>query len=98
MPTRARCKVPKKSLGANISEVAKPDDSYQSWRNSKDKSTVSIGNTELDWPEDMDTNKDQWIAAVEKPGDFYFLTEYTKFDEACAAVKDHLKTHKKSLY
>jgi len=93
-----RCKVPKKSLGANIREVAKPVDYYQLWENSKDKSTVGIGNTELDFPEDMDTNKDQWIAEIEKPGSRDNLTDFTTFDEACDAVKDHLKTHKKSLY
>ena len=93
-----RCKVQKKALGANIREVAKPDDYYQLWENIKDKSTVGIGNMEIDFPEDMDVNEEQWIAEIEKPGSRDNLTDFTVFDEACAAVKEHLKTHKKSLY
>ena len=93
-----RCKVPKKLLGANISEVAKPKDYYQLWENSKDKSTVGIGNMEIDFPEDMDTEEEQWIAEIEKPGNRENLTDFTTFDEACDAVKKHLKTHKNSLY
>lgn len=93
-----RCKVPKKLLGPKIREVPKPKDDFQQWKSIVDKSTLSIGNTEIDFPEDMDPNKNQWIAAVEKPGNFYFLTEYTTLDEACNAVKSHLKKHKKSLF
>ena len=93
-----RCKVPKKLLGSNITEVSKPDDSFQRWKTTVDESTLSIDNYELDFPDMMDPDKEQWLVAVEKPGQFRFLTEYATLDEACNAVKRHLKKHKKSLY
>lgn len=93
-----RCKVPKKLLGPNIREVSKPDESFQRWKTTVDESTLSIDNYEIDFPDMMDPDEDQWITAVEKPGQFRFLTEYTTLDKACDAVKRHLKKYKKSLY
>ena len=93
-----RCKVPKKLLGSKITEVSKPDDSFQRWKTTVDESTLSIDNYELDFPDMMDPDKEQWHAVVEKPGQFRFLTESTTLDKACDAVKRYLTKHKKSLY
>jgi len=93
-----KCKISKSLLGSNIKEVSKPKDMFQLWKTSVDDSTIGIDNYELDFPEEMDPKKEQWTVAVEKPGDFYFLTESVTLAEACDAVKSHLKKHKKSLY